>query len=175
MSEKIIYEGKYLRFMNRDGWEYVERVNCAGIVIILAVTEDRKAVFVEQFRAPVNRQSIEWPAGLVSDLDHARGETDEMAALRELEEETGYRAESLTRILSGPINTGMAANDITLFYANKLKKVSAGGGDLVENITVHEVPLQEVDEWLERKRGEGIAVDPKVYAGLYFIKKDLRS
>jgi ADP-ribose pyrophosphatase len=38
-----------------------------------------------------------------------------------------------------------------------------------EDITVHEVPLAQVHSWLEAKAKSGVLVDPKVYAGLYFI------
>jgi len=38
-----------------------------------------------------------------------------------------------------------------------------------ENITVHAVPLAEVHDWLEAKAKSGLLVDPKLYAGLYFL------
>jgi len=47
--------------------------------------------------------------------------------------------------------------------------VHAGGGVGHENITVHEVPLSEVHDWLAAKASEGLLIEPKVYAGLYFI------
>jgi len=47
--------------------------------------------------------------------------------------------------------------------------VQAGGGVGHENITVHEVPLSEVHDWLATKAREGLLIEPKVYAGLYFI------
>ena len=51
----------------------------------------------------------------------------------------------------------------------KLRRVSAGGGVATEDIAVHEAPLTEVGEWLEAKAKSGVLVDPKIYAGLYFI------
>jgi len=60
---------------------------------------------------------------------------------------------------------------VTLFLATKLRRVGAGGGVAHEDITVHEVPLAEVHSWLEAKAKAGVLVDPKVYAGLYFIQQ----
>ena len=49
-------------------------------------------------------------------------------------------------------------------------KKGPGGGDETESIIVHEVSLQEVDLWLYEMEKKGYLVDPKVYAGLYFLK-----
>ena len=40
-----------------------------------------------------------------------------------------------------------------------------------EHITVHEVPEDEIDEWLEAQRAVGKAVDPRIYAGLYALQQ----
>ena len=61
--KKIIHEGRYLRLIHHDGWEYFERCNCTGIVIIVAKTSASKVILVEQFRLPVGRKVIEFPAG----------------------------------------------------------------------------------------------------------------
>jgi ADP-ribose pyrophosphatase len=45
----------------------------------------------------------------------------------------------------------------------------AGGGLENEQITVHEVPLEKVRGFLLEKSRSGVLVDPKVYAGLYFV------
>ena len=89
---RVIMEGKFIRYLKKDGWEYVERPNCSGVVIILAVTDDNTLLFTEQYRIPLGKPVIEFPAGLVGDTED-RHETLEVAALRELLEETGYQAE----------------------------------------------------------------------------------
>ena len=38
-----------------------------------------------------------------------------------------------------------------------------------EDITVHEVPLVEVVAWLAAKAKSGVLIDPKIYAGLFFV------
>ena len=47
--------------------------------------------------------------------------------------------------------------------------MTAGGGVDGENITVHEVPESRIADWLAEKTADGIAVDPRIYTGLYFL------
>ena len=63
----IIAEGKFVRFVKCGHWEYFERNNCGGMVIILAMTKKQEVLFVEQYRPPVDNVVIEFPAGLVKD------------------------------------------------------------------------------------------------------------
>ena len=89
---RVVYEGKYQRMLVRGTWEYSERTHAGGLAaIIIAVTPDDEVLFVEQFRVPLQARTIEMPAGLVGDID--AGESIEVSAVRELEEETGLRAE----------------------------------------------------------------------------------
>jgi ADP-ribose pyrophosphatase len=46
--------------------------------------------------------------------------------------------------------------------------VTDGGGDATEDITVHVVPLAHAEAWLLQKQRDGMMIDPKIYAGLYF-------
>lgn len=166
----ILYKGKYLDLMKEDQWEYVRRANCSGIVVIVPVTKEGKAVFVEQFRRPVQANVLEWPAGLVNDKAPHDAETMEDAARRELLEETGYETGKLEWITEGPVSSGLSSEIITFYAATGLSKKHSGGGDESEAITVHEVPLTEAEVWLEAMTKKGFLVDPKVYVGLYFLK-----
>ena len=47
--------------------------------------------------------------------------------------------------------------------------LNTGGGDETENITVHEIPVAEAAKWLVQKMAEGYAMDPKLWAGLWFL------
>jgi ADP-ribose pyrophosphatase len=55
-----------------------------------------------------------------------------------------------------------------IYYAGGLEKVGPGGGEKNENIEVHLVPLDNAEAWLAKKSNEGIMIDPKVFAGLYW-------
>ena len=170
VKPKIIYEGKFLRFIRKGGWEYIQRNNCSGVVIIVAITEDDHLLFVEQYRPPVGKVVIEFPAGLVNDSKYRKNELIRSAAKRELLEETGYKAKKLVKILEGPISSGSNADIITMFQARDVKKVAEGGGDDLESIIVHKVPLKDVDQWLTKMKRKGCLIEPKIYTGLYLLK-----
>ena len=80
----VLVKGRFTNYVVRDGWEYIERKNNTPVVSIIARFEG-KVVLVRQFRKPLNKFVVEFPAGIVDP-----GETVEQAALRELKEETGY-------------------------------------------------------------------------------------
>ncbi|MCB9799135.1 MAG: NUDIX hydrolase [Candidatus Omnitrophica bacterium] len=171
MSEEILYEGKFLKLIAKEGWEYVRRDNCEGAVAVIAMTDEGEVILIEQYRVPAGGWVIEFPAGLVNDLGQAEDELESFkeAAMRELIEETGYEASEMVYLNEGPLSAGLCANKIELFRAYGLRKVSDGGGDETEKINVHTVKLEEVADWIKSRQKEGVMVDPKVYAGLYFL------
>jgi ADP-ribose pyrophosphatase len=170
----IAYEGQYLRMVVRGNWEYAERTHVGGLAaIIIAVTPDDKVVFVEQFRVPLQAPTIEMPAGLVGDV-HA-DESIELSAIRELEEETGWTADTAEILLIGPTSSGMSNERIAFVRTGPLRKIGDGGGapGEEENITVHEIPRAEAAAWLTRKLSEGYELDAKLWAGLWLIEHNL--
>ncbi len=168
--DRILGQGKFARLVDRDGWEFIEQLGMRGIVVIVAEAAGR-LLLVEQFRKPLNRPVIELPAGVVGDLPGHEEEPFERAAARELLEETGYAANKFEHLLTGPASPGRSNFLYTFFHATDLKKQHDGGGDAHENIRVHEVALAEIHDWLERKSNEGVLIDPKIYAGLYFLSR----
>ena len=174
LRRTILAEGDFLRLVREGEWEYIERNNCRGIVIILAMTDDRKVILVEQYRQPVHKKVIEFPAGLISDDPKHKKESLIGAAKRELLEETGYKAQRMVKLLTGPVSSGSSADLVTMVRAYGLKKVSPGGGDHTERIRVHAVPLTKAERWLMRMSARGCLIEPKVYTGLYFLAKAAR-
>jgi ADP-ribose pyrophosphatase len=164
---RVIAKGRWLTFIDDAGWEYVTRPGVTGIVVIVAVTADGRLVLVEQYRPAVQQRVIELPAGLVGDVEGRHAESLLDAAARELEEETGYRADTMVPLFEGPIAVGVSDETVSFFDARGLVRVGAGGGDETEDIAVHEVPLAELDAFLASQRAQGLAVDPKIFAGLY--------
>ena len=170
MERKILYDGKFLTLWHEQGWEFVQRKNCSGIVVILAMTEDKKVLFTEQYRIPLGKNVVEFPAGLVNDLASEVDESFEEAASRELLEETGYEAGRMEHLVTGPVSSGMCCEIIAFFRAHELVRKSAGGGiGEFEQIRVHEVSLEDIPQWLDRVGRSGLLIDPKVYAGLYWL------
>lgn len=167
---EVVFEGKFIRTCLRGRWEYVERTTPGGAVIILALTPEGKVLFTEQFRIPVKQSVIEFPAGLVGDEPDAENEHFCDAARRELEEETGWRPGRVEPVISGPTSAGLTAEWVHLVRASDLQRVGEGGGTEDEDIVVHEVPLADAEAWLSEKRAQGVAVDAKVYSGLWFLR-----
>jgi ADP-ribose pyrophosphatase len=165
-----LYDGKYIRMVRQGKWEFVQRKNLSGIVGIVAVTDDRKLVLVEQYRPPVGKNVVELPAGLAGDVAGSEQEDLADAARRELLEETGYEAKEMTYLAAGAASAGIVNEVITLYRATGLKKTGAGAGDGDEKITTHEVPLVDVERWLAAQVAAGKLVDLKVYSGLYFAR-----
>ena len=168
---ETVWEGRWLRIRQRGTWEFAERTHADGMaVIIVAVTPEQKLVFVEQFRVPLQQRTIEMPAGLVGDNDGE--DTLEKAAARELLEETGWQASHVEVLMEGPTSSGMSTERIAFCRATGLTRVHAGGGDESEDITVHEVPVAEAAQWLCARMAEGYSMDPKLWAGLWFVDRN---
>lgn len=166
---QVLAEGRFLRLVKRDRWEFAERVHSRGAIAVVAVTNEGNFLLVEQPRAAFhNDPVIELPAGIVGDTPGQEDEALEVAAQRELLEETGYHAQHLERLAFGPTSPGLSGECLAIYRATGLKKVAAGGGDDSEQITVHEVPLAQVETWLQAQIQQGRHIDLKVYAGLYF-------
>jgi ADP-ribose pyrophosphatase len=170
-TRRTLAEGKHIRLVEENGWEYAERVQATGIAVIVAVTPEARLLLVEQYRRPVKSRVIELPAGLAGDLAGHEAEDLAEAARRELMEETGYEAETMVALTAGPPTAGLATEIVTFFRASGLKKTGPGGGDATEGIVVHEIAVAEVEAWLRDRAKTGCLIDPKVYAGLYFAPK----
>lgn len=167
----VLHTGKFLTLIREGTWEYTDRPNATGAAIIIAVTDAGNVLLVEQYRLPVHARTIEFPAGMTGDEAEHAGESHTEAACRELLEETGYEAGRIEALITGPACSGLTSELVTLFRASELKRAHRGGGGGAEAITVHEVPLPEIHEWLMARARTGVRVDPKVYAGLYFLMR----
>jgi ADP-ribose pyrophosphatase len=157
--EEIVWEGRFIAAKRRGKWEYVSRTRGVSAAVILAI-DDGCVLLVEQYRVPIGGMCLELPAGLIGDDEE--GEEAEVAAIRELEEETGYRAERMVDLGRFHASPGMSSEGFTLLRAEGLTKTGDGGGVEGEEIVVHRVPLAEVPAFVERKRAEGCAVDVKL-------------
>ena len=138
VEESIIYEGKIVT-VHRDRAELPngritlrEVVEHPGGVVILALHEDETVDLVRQFRYPVGRVLTERPAGKLE-----KGEDPRLAALRELEEETGLRAGELTGFGAIYVSPGISTELLHMYLARDLRPG-----------TLH----PDEDEFLERSR-----------------------
>jgi ADP-ribose pyrophosphatase len=158
-AEEIVWQGRFITAKRRGNWEYVSRARGIKAAVILAI-DDGHVILVEQFRVPLGRACLELPAGLVGD-DHA-GEPMEVAAARELEEETGYRAARIEPVGEFFSSPGMVSESFYFVRALGLEKVSDGGGVEGENIVVHRVAIDALPAFIDAKHAEGCAMDVKL-------------
>ena len=156
---EVMWEGKFVRAMKRERWEYASRTRGIRAVVILA-EHDGKVILVEQPRVPTDCRCIELPAGLVGDQDPDA--TVEDTAVKELEEETGFTADRIERLGDFFASPGMLSEGFTLVRAHGVRKVGEGGGDAHEDIVVHLVPRADIPNFLEQRRAEGMGMDAKL-------------
>lgn len=154
------WQGKWLSIKRQGKWEYVSRTRGIRAVVVIAIDEDDHVLLVDQYRVPLGRRCIELPAGLVG--DDLADDTPEKAAVRELEEETGYTAERIENLGEFHSSPGLATEGFTLTRAYGLRKIGEGGGISDEDILVHRVAIADVPEFVAARRAEGLAVDVKL-------------
>ena len=165
---ETLYQGKFLTMVREGRWEYCERAGQTEAVMIFARTPEGKVLLVEEYRPPIGKRCLCFPAGLSGD---EQPEAHVAAAHRELVEETGYAAESMRYLFTGPSSPGLTSETLHFFLAEGVHRVSAGGGVEGECISVCEAPADDIDAWLADKVREGAAIDPRVYTGLYFLNR----
>lgn len=170
---EVLGTGRFARFIRRNGWEFCERLRVGGIVAVAGLTREGEIVLVSQWREPVQRVVVELPAGLAGDETALVGESLLAAAQREMLEETGYGGGRWEVVAEGPPSSGLSSEMVTFFHVVGLWRQGAGGGKGGERIMTHLVPLCGLAEWLGGARGKGWVVDPKVYAGAWFLSDAL--
>jgi ADP-ribose pyrophosphatase len=158
-APEVVWSGRFIEAKTSGKWEFVSRTRGVGAAVILAV-DDGHVLLVEQYRVPIGARCLELPAGLVGDEEE--GEAAATAAIRELEEETGYRAERAIDLGRFHASPGMSSEGFTLLRAEGLTKAGEGGGVSGEDIQVHRVKLDAVQAFVAERRAAGVAMDAKL-------------
>ena len=119
VGRTLKHKGSILSFyeddiMTPDGnvakWDFIEHSGAAAVIPVL---DDGRILLVRQFRNALDRETLEIPAGGIN-----KGEEAYAAAMRELEEETGYKTDRLTHLVS--LVTAVAfCNEIIEVYTAK--------------------------------------------------------
>lgn len=162
LSGKTVYDGKILK-LDVDEVELSdgrkakrECVRHHGGAAVLCV-EEGSVLLVKQFRYLYGKEIYEIPAGKLE-----KGEDPAVAAARELEEETGYKAERLTPFLTIYPTPGYTDEIISVYLADNCKK-SKQKLDEGEFLSVQLIKLDEVVKMIER----GEICDGKTVAAVY--------
>lgn len=148
LSSEKIYDGKIIslrkdKIMTEKGSEQYREVISHGGGAAILVVKDGKILLERQFRYPYNEVIWEIPAG-----KRDKGEDFIETAKRELEEETGYRAEKLVKIFEIYPTPGYTDERIGLFKAEGLEKGKIHF-DEDEDILSEWIPEEKVFEMID--------------------------
>jgi ADP-ribose pyrophosphatase len=149
VASKRVYEGRVVNLRvdtveTRSGRHDVEIVEHSGAVVVVAQPSPDEVVLVRQYRYPLGAHTWELCAGGIDP-----GETPEAAAIRELREETGYRAQTMRRLWSAYSAPGFCS-ELLHFYHTDAFVPGAPEPDAEEEIEVAVFPLARVCEMIER-------------------------
>ncbi|MDQ7006438.1 MAG: NUDIX hydrolase [Acidobacteriota bacterium] len=114
-------------------------------VNVIPLTADGEVVLIRQFRHGLRHSTVEIPGGLVDP-----GESPGQAALRELAEETGYRAEVVEPLGAVAPNPAIQSNLCHCFVARNVRKAGPARPDRWERIDVLRRPLEEIPGMIAR-------------------------
>ncbi|MDQ2729122.1 MAG: NUDIX hydrolase [Actinomycetota bacterium] len=148
------------RFAAPEGEEF-ERdiVHHPGAVVVVPMIDDRRVVLVRQYRAAIDAELLELPAGK-RDVD---GEAPEVTAARELEEEVGRAAGSIDLLARFYNSAGFSDELSHLYLARDLTEVGNNLQGIEErHMTEEEVSLDDLDDLV----ASGALVDAKTIIGL---------
>ena len=137
-----------------EDWDLIDHKGAAAVIPVLP---DGRIVMVRQWRNPLERETLEIPAGGLKE----RGEPTLDAAARELQEETGYTAGSMTRLIRFASTVAFCNEIIDIYLAEDLTPGSQHlDPDEFLNVEAHGV------EELLHMIDEGVLQDGKTVAGI---------
>jgi ADP-ribose pyrophosphatase len=163
LSSKSIFQGKVIslqvdevKLPNGDTATR-EIVRHPGAVAVMAF-RDNKLIVVEQYRKPLGKSQVEIPAGKLDP-----GEEPYVAAVRELEEETGYRGGSFQHVCSFYTSPGFADEMLHLYVAEGLEEGEARP-DEDEFIECEAITLEQAKQYIAEQRISDAKTIMAVYA-----------
>lgn len=164
-ESKLIYSTPFIK-VYEDKVELPSRkvINYARLILnsfvaIVPISKDGKVVMVKSYRYPLDEYLLEIPSG-----DMKENENPEETARRELEEETGYKAGTLERLIWYYPNVDRSKQKVYIFLATDLKKGKINRDTTEEQ----EIAILSAEEALEKvERGE--IKDPSSIIGLMYL------
>eukprot|EP01089_Gocevia_fonbrunei_P021483 TRINITY_DN8369_c0_g1_i1.p1 TRINITY_DN8369_c0_g1~~TRINITY_DN8369_c0_g1_i1.p1 ORF type:complete len:197 (-),score=45.66 TRINITY_DN8369_c0_g1_i1:58-648(-) len=180
LSEEVLGAGRFLNlkcvtYTDANGverkWEVTNRTsnnkNAVDGVDIIAIVkkknEEDKLVLIKQFRPPMNKIVVEFPAGLVDDQQHSAGQT----ALRELKEETGYIGKVIGVSPEAAYEPGLTSSNLNIVHieidGDDEKNLGETEFDDAEFIETMLIPISELSEFLIEQGKKGYVIDAKVW------------
>ncbi len=166
INRKVVYKGAIVDFCKDTlklpngrvvEWDLVDH---KGAVAVVAVREDQKIVMVRQYRPALDRFTLEIPAGGIEPQEDWKD-----AAARELEEETGYRCNSIELLYHLQTTVAFTNERIGVYLATGLSEV-AQKLDEDEFIQIEYYSIEELEQMIF----EGVIEDGKTISSLLFYK-----
>lgn len=166
LEKKEIFRNEHIQVYSRKlklpnekivNWTFTGKRDAVGVA---AVFEDNSILLVKQYRPAVKMTTLEIPAGLLEE-----GESPVEAALRELEEETGYKAQKIEKICEYFMSPALSEGKFYLYYAENLIKTEQHLDEDefvdVEKQNLANLPIQTLSdgksiiavEYAKKKRG----------------------
>lgn len=171
LKTEIVYEGSFLK-VHKDEVELPdgqkssrEYIQHPGAAMLVPVTDDGQLVMIRQYRYPLRREFIEFPAGKID-----AGEDPLQTARRELEEEAGMIAKEIRHLTTIHPVIGYSNERIEIYLARGLQK-TAQHLDEGEFLEVFEIPFTEALEKMHR----GEISDVKTMVGLFWYQQIFNS
>ena len=173
VARRVVHEGRFITFRvdtvedAGGGRHQREFVDHPGAVAVIALDGD-DLLLVRQYRSPAERVLLEIPAGTL-DRQHDGGiEDPDLAAPRELAEETGYRAASWQRLGTFWTAPGFASEAMTLYLARDLSPVAGyAGPEPDEHLELVRMPWREALALAE----SGGLEDAKSLVGIFWLAR----
>lgn len=172
ITSETLYEGKIISLRVEevslpDGNQAKrELVKHPGAVALIPITDEGKIVLVKQYRKALDRLLLEIPAGRIEP-----NEAPKLTASRELEEETGLGAKSVTYLQSFATSPGFADEVIHLYLAEGLYEIeNPAAGDEDEFIETLAVTIEEAEALV----ASGEIYDAKTVFSILYVKHELK-
>jgi ADP-ribose pyrophosphatase len=177
VGSRTVHKGHYLDvrvddIVTPDGRRSTrDIVGHPGAVAVVALDPEDRVLLVRQFRLVAGRTLLEIPAGTLDRGDDGSLEDPDLAARRELEEETGFRAGTWEHLGAFWTAPGFATELMHLYLARDLEPADEGrlGPDEDERLELERVPWREAVEMAER----GEIADAKSLVGLLWLARIL--
>ncbi len=169
LNHKVIYHGRVFNTIVDDieyesGNKSVREVaEHPGGAVVLPLLDDGRIVLVYQYRYPMNQYLYELPAGKLEP-----NEPPEICASRELEEETGYTAGRLEKLIVIYTSPGFCTEKLHIFLARDLRNGKQNLEEGENGLTLKFVPMNEAFQMVKRNE----IVDAKTIAGLFFLSQN---
>ncbi|AFZ56699.1 NUDIX hydrolase [Anabaena cylindrica FACHB-243] len=137
------------------------------IALVLPITNQQEIIFVRQYRHAVGEFFLELPAGNFNPTK----ESAEIAAIRELREETGYTIQNLQKIGTLYDKPSKDTNQIHLFLATNAVKVGEQNLDITEEIEIVLIPIKSVLDKISQGEISVAGTVAALFLGLNFLKQ----